>query len=66
MAIEVRQLTIYSRVIQPNDPDAARQDTGSLDSDTDNTADNRGQDASHSAPAGTQVLHHLNSGPRER
>ncbi len=66
MAIEVRQLTIYSRVIQPNDPDAVRQDTGSLDSDTGNTADNRGQDASHSAPAGTQVLHHLNSGPRER
>ncbi|QYM94694.1 hypothetical protein FGI04_01230 [Dickeya ananatis] len=66
MAIEVRQLTIYSRVIQPNDPDVPRQDTGSLDSDTDNTADNRGQDASHSAPVGTQVLHHLNSGPRER
>ncbi|GAB7263144.1 MULTISPECIES: hypothetical protein [Dickeya] len=66
MAIEVRQLTIYSRVIQPNDPDAPRQDTGSLDNDTDNTADNSGQDASHTTPAGTRVLHHLNSGPRER
>ncbi|ACZ78294.1 conserved hypothetical protein [Dickeya parazeae Ech586] len=66
MAIEVRQLTIYSRVIQTNDPDAARQDTGRHDSDTDNTADNSGPDAAHSAPAGSQVLHHLSSRPRER
>ncbi|WP_226067428.1 hypothetical protein [Dickeya zeae] len=66
MAIEVRQLTIYSRVIQPNDPDAPRQDTDRLDSGTDNTASNSGPDAAHTAPAGTQVLHHLSSGPRER
>ncbi|MBO8135577.1 hypothetical protein [Dickeya fangzhongdai] len=56
MAIEVRQLTIYSRVIQPNEPDSPHQ----AESDAEN------RDAGPSANPGAISFHHLQTEPRER
>ncbi|QOL15863.1 hypothetical protein [Dickeya dianthicola] len=60
MTIEVRQLTIYSRVIQPNEPDSPHQ--------TESDVENRdgGPSASPLATPGTIALHHLHTEPRER
>ncbi|RNM04863.1 hypothetical protein [Dickeya undicola] len=60
MAIEVRQLTIYSRVISPNEPDAPHQ--------AESNEENRdaGPSASPSATPGSVTFHHLQTEPRER
>ncbi|UMB76129.1 hypothetical protein FXN80_18955 [Dickeya fangzhongdai] len=60
MAIEVRQLTIYSRVIQPNEPDSPHQ----AESDVENR--DAGPSANPSATPGAISFHHLQTEPRER
>ncbi|MBX9446308.1 hypothetical protein [Dickeya chrysanthemi] len=61
MTIEVRQLTIYSRVIPPHDAEETAQPQPGAENRDDGS-----QTGPHAAASGTLALHHLHTEPRER